>query len=127
MDSLSAKSSQTQSLLEFLLQENPILNGSRVPGGNNTKSLKLTYSSPQCIQEWEDFKIEALSTCNGGVFQQALLEKHHFHDHGGIPLYPFREVHDEDSLQCFLVKWNHSVVSDALEISQSSLHDQTSY
>ena len=127
MGSVSADSSQSLSLFEYLLRENPVLDGARLHRGNNTKSVKLNYFMPETIQEWDDFRLDALNKYNGGTFRRLLNEKFHLHDYSGIPLYPFREIHDEDSLQCLLVKWNHSVVSEALEISQANLHNQISY
>ena len=58
---------------------------------------------------------------------RAVLE-HHFElrDFSDIPQFPFCEIHDEDSLECLLVKWNHSIVSDALSTAQDHLDNHLS-
>lgn len=45
-------------------------------------------------------------------------ETSNFIDNSALPHLPFCEIHDEDSLEALLIKWNQSVVSDALDVTQ---------
>ncbi|CAF9925980.1 MAG: hypothetical protein ALECFALPRED_003266 [Alectoria fallacina] len=70
---------------------------------------------------WEDFELDSLGSIYGGALREVLQHQFVLRDISGIPQYPFCEIHNEDSLESLLAKWNHCVVSDALSKSQDHL------
>lgn len=117
----------TTSLLEYLRVDNPPLkcrlHSSDSSGGASQKNTTNgNWKTPDVIQMWEDFDFDTLQTSYGGVLQTALDQQpYNLPVHSGIAPFPFCEIHDEDSLNALLVKWNQSMVSDALVIAQDFL------
>ena len=112
-------SSHWQTLLNYLRTPDPTVNGDRCPkGGNTTQS---TYDTPREILEWEEFEYETLTRIYGGRLCNILNRTFDLVDFTNIPDFPFCRYYDEDSFQSLLVKWNWSVVSEALAKSQPLL------
>ena len=63
-----------------------------------------------------------MNAFDGGELRRVLEQKFDLQDYSGIPDFPFCEYSDEDSLEPLLIKWNHSVVSEALAKAQSFLN-----
>ena len=114
------------SLLDYLRLENPLIDSTPCTRGSNTTSKKFKWHEPRIIREWDDFEYKALQSMYGGELRTVLERHFELRDFSGIPQFPFREMHDEDSLECLLVKWNHSIVSDALSTAQDHLDDHLS-
>ena len=114
-----------KSILEYLRSDSPIVSSVHYPqddvklskkGRNTTNS---NYTQPKCILEWEDFEFDSLQAIYNGRLRKVLdQEISNFTDHSAVPHLPFCEIHDEDSLEALLIKWNQSVVSDALDVTQ---------
>ena len=117
----STKSSSQQSLLEYLQQKNPIINNARCRTGKNTKTTLASWVTPRHFELWEDFELNSLKSMYGGALQSILQEKYELQDHSAIPEFPFCEIHDENSLETLIIKWNYSVVSGALAAGQQRL------
>ena len=112
-------SSPRQTLLNYLRTPDPTVNGDRCPkGGNTTQS---TYDTPREVLEWKEFEYETLNRIYGGRLCDILNETFNLVDHTNIPDFPFCRYYDEDSFQGLLVKWNWSVVNEALAKSQPLL------
>ena len=72
--------------------------------------------------EWNDFEFDSLEAIYNGRLRKVLdKETSSFIDRSAIPYLPFCEIHDENSLEALLIKWNQSVVSDALDVTQKHL------
>ena len=112
-------SCRQQTLLEYLQIPDPVLNVTPCSTGGNT--TQTAYDKPYEIAEWKDFNFETLSSIYGGVLYKVLIQSFNLKDHTDIDDVPFREIWDEDSLQCLLSIWTQSVVSDALAHSQPCL------
>ena len=117
----------TASLLDYLRVDNPPIkcriftteSSGRISQGNTTNGA---WKTPDVIGMWEDFDFDTLRTSYEGVLQKALDQQYHnLTVHSGIAPFPFCEIHDEDSLDALLVKWNQSMVSDALAMAQDFL------
>lgn len=112
-------SSRWQTLLNYLRSPDPTVNGDRCPkGGNTTRS---SYDTPREVLEWKDFEYETLTRIYGGRLCDILNQTFDLFDFTNIPDFPFCRYYDEDSFQGLLVKWNWSVVSEALTKSQPLL------
>ena len=112
-------SSHWQTLLKYLRTPDPTVNGDRCPkGGNTTQS---TYDTPREVLEWEEFGYETLTRIYGGRLCDILNQTFDLVDFTNIPDFPFCRYYDEDSFQSLLVKWNLSVVTEALAKSQPLL------
>jgi len=111
-----------QPLGGYLRRENPTLVCGACPPGSNTTSRILEYLIPNHIKDWTDFKYESLCSIYGGVSNQVLESEFLCQDFSAIPQKPFREIHDERSLESLLTNWNHSVVSEALSKAQEHLY-----
>ena len=112
-------SSHFQTLRNYLRTPDPTVNGDRCPkGGNTTQS---TYDTPREILEWNEFEYDTLNSIYGGRLCDILNETFDLVDFTNIPDFPFCRYYDEDSFQGLLVKWNWSVVSEALSKSQPLL------
>lgn len=116
-----------KSLLEYLRSENPVINGEMCRPGSNTSSKGDIWETPREIKVWEDFEFSSLKSMYGGQLQEVLARHFDFQDFSAIPQFPFREIHDENSLECLIVKWNHSMISDALSTAQSYLDDRLTH
>ncbi len=127
-----------KSVLDYLRLDNPVVSAvhyhkddypqeSRVKSANTSN---IRYLRPKYIKQWDDFDFRSLEAIYGGQLREALArESIDFTDHSAIPRLPFREIHDGNSLEALLIKWNQSVVSDALKMTQSRMgagqsHDQ---
>jgi len=111
-----------QPLGDYLRRENPTLVCGACPPGSNTMSRIVEYLIPDHIKDWTDFQYESLCSIYGGVLNQVLESEFLCQDFSAIPQKPFREIHDERSLESLLTKWNHSVVSEALSKAQEHLY-----
>ena len=120
MDYLSAETNRVQTLFQYLIRDNPVLNSASLKSGGNTNTVKLNYFMPARIQVWEDFNLNTLKQTYAYALKLCLQTNSHPHSDTSIPQYPFCEIHDEDSLESLLVKWTQSVVSDALAVYQTS-------
>lgn len=119
-----------QPLGDYLRRENPTLVCGACPPGSNTTSRRVEYLIPDYIKDWTDFQCESLHSIYGGVLNRVLESEFQCQDFSAIPQKPFREIHDERSLESLLTKWNHSVVSEALSKTQEYLytnHSNTIY
>jgi hypothetical protein len=116
-----------KSLLEYLRSENPVINGDMCRPGGNTKSTGDIWETPRKIEVWEDFEFNSLKSIYGGQLQEVLTSHFAFQDFSAIPQFPFREIHDENSLECLIVKWNHSMMADALSTAQSYLDNRLTH
>lgn len=114
-------SSPTQSLLEFLRRDNPLLTEGIPPKGVNSKSKSHNWVRPHFIERWNDFEYESLQAIDDGRLDAALRQRQNFPNHSLLPPYPFLQIHDEDSLESLLIGWNYRVVSDALTAAQNYL------
>ena len=121
MDVTSIKPGSTQSLREYLQRENPVINNLPCKTGKNTTTNNNNFTLPRYIELWEDFELDSLKAMYGGALQAILEQNFYLHDHSAIPQFPFCEVHDEDSLNSLLIRWTHSIVSDALATAQKQL------
>ena len=118
------KMSATKTILEYLTSDNPNLVYDPNQLLKSHKQLNTTnaqYQNPKYILRWEDFRYDSLEAIYNGRLRKLLnLEISNCIDRSTIPRLPFCEIHDEDSLETLLIKWNHSVVSDALRVTQKS-------
>ena len=112
----------TQPLGDYLRRENPTLVCGPCRPGSNTTSRIVEYLIPDHIKDWTDFQFKSLRSIYGGVLNQVLESEFLCQDFSAIPQKPFREIHDEQSLESLLTKWNHSVVSEALSKAQEYLY-----
>ena len=110
-----------QTLLEYLTLPNPAVDGEACSKGSNTKSTKREYSYPREICDWEDFRFDTLNAFWDGDLGKALKEDFILQDFSEIPTFPFCHYFDENSLESLLVKWNQSIVSEALAKAQKFL------
>ena len=115
-----------QSLLEYLGAKNPSIIRDACPSGGNTKSKKRTYLRPTQIGKWEDFDYHSLRSMYGGALGRALGLEVSCQEFSTIPQLPFCGIADEDSLEALLVKWNQSVVPEALSKGQECLYKHQS-
>ena len=115
-----------QPLGDYLRRENPTLICGACPSGSNTTSKIVEYLIPDHIKDWTDFQCESLRSIYGGILNQVLESEFLCQDFSAIPQKPFREIHDERSLESLLTKWNHSVVSEALSKAQGHLYTNNS-
>ncbi|CAD6578640.1 MAG: hypothetical protein ASARMPRED_008790 [Alectoria sarmentosa] len=111
-----------QPLLNYLKVKNPILVSDTCRGGENTCSIANTYLVPGRIGKWEDFDYDSLRSIYGGALHRVLTREFFCQDFSNIPLVPFCQVSDEDCLEALLIKWNQSVVSEALSVTQQHLY-----
>ena len=111
-----------QSLLGYLRVKNPLLDISLCGTGSNSKSTSKVspWDPPTTIAEWEDFEYDALLLMYGGKFIEVLKQSFELH-HFTIPKVPFCQIHDENSLDSLLIKWNQSVTCTALSVAQQRL------
>lgn len=114
-----------KSILEYLSSDSPIVSNVHCPQddvkpsnkGRNTANPKC--AKPKCILGWEVFQFDPLQAIYNGRLRKVLdQETSNFIDNSAIPHLPFRDIHDEGSLEALLVKWNQSVVSDALDVTE---------
>ena len=112
----------TQPLGDYLRSENPTLICGACRPGSNTTSRFAEYLVPGYLKDWTDFQYKSLSSIYGGVLNEVLESEFVCQDFSAIPQKPFREIHDEQSLESLLTKWNHSVVSEALSKAQECLY-----
>ena len=114
----------TKSILDYLRSESPIVttvhyDDDEKPKLSKTNTKNVGYKRPKCIRQWDDFHFDSLQAIYDGYLRKALAQEiGNFTDHSKIPHLPFCEIHDEDSLEALLIKWNQSVVSDALNMTQ---------
>ncbi|KAL9128408.1 MAG: hypothetical protein Q9217_002899 [Psora testacea] len=109
-------------LVSSLLAKNPQLNASASRPGQNTKSGSKAnpWDQPKKIVRWQDFEYDALQSIYSGKLRQIL--DHTFDlDDITIPEIPFCQIHDEDSLESLIIKWNQSITSTALSAAQGYL------
>ncbi len=114
-----------KSILEYLRSDSPIVSNVHYaqddiqPSKKGRNTTSPGYAKPKCILEWEDFEFDSLQAIYKGRLRKVLdQEINNFIDRSAIPHLPFCEIHDEDSLEALLIKWNQSVVSDALDVTQ---------
>ncbi|KAL9135630.1 MAG: hypothetical protein Q9175_003160 [Cornicularia normoerica] len=113
----------TQLLSDYLKRDNPAIKNHKPKNKKNTtyKSEDAPYKYPKIIKEWQDFTYDTLNSMYGGALQHVLDLEYTLHDFSDLPEYPFCEIHNENSLESFIVKWNHSVICDALAAAQGQL------
>ncbi|KAL6715420.1 hypothetical protein ACLMJK_006381 [Lecanora helva] len=123
-------STSKQVLLNYLTKGNPRLNITACSKGRNTKSTKAyPWDQPTFIVKWREFEYEALLSIYGGKLRDVLgqsFELENFH----VPRVPFCQIHDENSLDSLIIKWNQSMTSKALTAAQRHLkvhHSETVY
>ena len=109
-----------RTLLDYLSQPNPVVRSEYSREGSNT--TKKVYKDFTDLTEWKEFKYETLQTVLGNVLKND-VSKYHLPDLNQLlpnHLTPFHltEIHDEDSLDGLLVRWNQNVVSAALTVAQ---------
>lgn len=116
-----------ESILEYLRLDNPMISCVHYPGdkpqakkANMSNTTNVGYLQPKYIWQWEEFDFDSLEAIFDGQLRETLARKPSsiLTDHSTIPHLPFCEIHDESSLEALLVKWNQSVISDALEKTQ---------
>ena len=113
---------RTQSLLEYLRIPNPAVSGEACSDGQNTISSTGNYFIPQVVEERKDFDYNTLNLYYGGELRRVLEQEFDLQDFSGIPDFPFCRYFDENSLESLLIKWNHSIVSEALSKAQRFLN-----
>ena len=113
--------SRRRSLLNYLRTENPAVDGHMCHGKGLTTSN--TWETPKSIELWEDFEFKSLQAIYDGQLQEILNRRFILQEFSAIPQFPFREIHDEDSLESLLIKWNQSIVSHALSNAQDHLNN----
>ena len=111
-----------QSLLEYLRSENPVVNNRVCDGGRPTRSKRNTWEAPRFIKVWKDFEYGSLKSIYGGQLIGVLEQPFTLQNFSAIPEFPFCEIHDEDSLECLIIKWSYSMMYEALSIAQSHLN-----
>lgn len=110
-----------QNLLEYLMQKNPVIDASRGITGGNTKSYGEKWKGPVDIVEWTDFDPQSLLKAFEGHLAEILKTNFTASAPLPIPAFPFREIHDEDSLEALLILWTQQIVSNALAVAQDHL------
>ena len=113
---------RTQSLLDYLRIPNPAVSVEACPNGPNTQISKADSLAPRKISEWEDFEYDAMDVFFGGGLRKVLEQEFDMQDFSGIPDFPFCKFFDENSLESLIIKWNQSIVSEALSKAQCSLN-----
>lgn len=110
-----------QNLLEYLMQKNPEIDTSNSIKGGNTQSNGDMWKKPVDIVEWTDFEPQSLLKAFKGRLAEILKTNLTGSAPLPIPAFPFREIHDEDSLETLLILWNQQIVSNALVVAQDQL------
>lgn len=126
-----------KSLLAYLRAKNPDINTTACSSGQNTRPRSTgskrspwgsnktgfqrnPWSLPKEIVKWQDFEYEALQSIYDGKLSQTLGRQFQLQDIS-VPEMPFCQIHDEDSLETLLIKWTHSIISNALSAAQRFL------
>lgn len=112
-----------QTLLQYLRRKDPHLNSSKCKSGKNTTSRKTIWDKPREIKRWNDFEYDALKSIYGGTLHE-LLDCQFALEEFTIPQQPFCQIHDENSLDSVVIKWNQSVISTALSAAQNHPNGQ---
>ncbi|KAL9602846.1 MAG: hypothetical protein Q9219_001541 [cf. Caloplaca sp. 3 TL-2023] len=112
-----------QILLEYLTLPNPKLDCSQCPEGGNTEpsSSRSTRACPTEITDWEDFGVSSIDAEYDGAVRKALKRLYSLGEDLNLRSFPFREPHDEDSLESVLILWTWQVVSEALAAAQKDI------
>lgn len=101
-------------LRSFLEQPNPVICNRYSWKGCVTQSTNGAWNEPFRILLWNDFDLV-------GDFREILDREFNHQDLPDFRVrFPFHltEIHDEDSLDALLVRWNNAVVSTALAVAQ---------
>ena len=116
---------KSQTLLNYLTIPNPEVCGRVSPKGTNSKSKSKTneWRIPTVLGEWEDFEYDTLTAIYNGDLHRVLQKEFSLQDFTPVPIFPFCQYSDENSLESLLIKWNQSVVTEALEKSQGLLNN----
>lgn len=113
---------QDLTLSDYLRHANPQIDRTQCRKGSNTStgsSSSRGYKRfPDDVLLWDDFGLSTFDAVHGGALRAELARQYRLREHPNIPKLPFCEVHDENSLDCFLVLWTWQVVSDALAATQ---------
>ena len=112
-----------QSLLNYLQAPNPRVTDDACINGpvENSNSSRQHYMYPRHVVSWEDFTYDTLTMFSEGRLKNVLMESYTLNDYSDIPEVPFRRICDENSLDAFLIKWNQSIVTEALSKAQADL------
>ncbi|KAL8770399.1 MAG: hypothetical protein Q9209_003825 [Squamulea sp. 1 TL-2023] len=114
--------SKLWTLADYLRHANPQLECGQCREGSNHASGSSTVrgykNRPDEVAEWDDFGLAAFDSLHNGALQEELKRQHRLLEHPIIPKLPFRDVHDENSLEALLILWNWQVVSEALAATQ---------
>lgn len=108
-------------LLEYLRQENLQLECSQCQPGSNSRpgtSLFGYNVYPDRTEVWDDFELAKFDAAHNGTLKAELDQQHLLRKHPVLSNLPFREVHDEKSLEAFLILWTWQIVSEALAAAQ---------
>ncbi len=107
-------------LLEYLTQENLQLECSQLKKGSNSRSGSLIGYNvyPDRTELWDDFELASFDAALDGALKAGLAQRHQLRKHPVLSNLPFREVHDEKSLEAFLILWTWQIVSEALAAAQ---------
>ncbi|CAD6585742.1 MAG: hypothetical protein ASARMPREDX12_002105 [Alectoria sarmentosa] len=115
----------TKSILEYLRSDSPVVTTVHYADDDKSKKTKsnttnVGYKKPRCIRQWDDFDFDSLQAIYDGHLRGALAQEiGNFTDRSTIPHLPFCEIHDEDSFEALVIKWNQSVISHALDMTQN--------
>lgn len=115
------------SLLDYLNRRNPRVQGiheGETTNGSTTRNLRWDF--PNKLEEWDDFNLNNFDVFYDKSLQDVLKNRYDFDDLPDVPLYPFCEIRDEDSLETLLIKSIQTTVSEALTVTQADLQSQGS-
>jgi len=112
-------STSTQPLLAYLSVRNTHLDARASPRSQNTKSISRVnrWDQPKNVVKWHDFEYDALQSIYDGSLSEILGQPFELETFN-IPQVPFCQIHDEDSLETLISKWNQSMISSALSAAQ---------
>lgn len=111
------------SLNKYLRRPNPCINNQHALKGPTT-SCNEKFDEPlraKDVKEWTDFQEDALETIYGTILERNIHQHNPDIFAGALSDANLREIHDEDSLEALLIRWNYGVVSTALSIAQRQL------
>lgn len=110
-----------RSILEYLTERNPDIDNRQPANKRNT--TRADYFIPKQLIEWTEFRFETLQMVYGGQLMKSAREK-------GVTLpdYPFLVPDVDCVVNCepatvhILTKWNHGIVTAALNAVRDTFH-----
>ncbi|RYP16976.1 hypothetical protein DL765_004818 [Monosporascus sp. GIB2] len=112
---------KAKSIFEILTAENPKIH--YPPPKSKTQSSRREWYKPKQIVEWSEFSHATLEGIYGGaLFQEARSEEYPLPHYPHIVSEADCVVEDEPSTVHIITKWNHTIVTAALDVIKEQFH-----